>query len=124
MAADGKITPVEQYYMELSEIYMIAYQNNIEPATVIMQAMGVIVEMESDLLLFLQGKPQTEKTKRQQTRLDILKKAVNQFSIVSERNLQFRMVAGKLRNKIDEQAETINDLQAEIIKLNKQLEGM
>ena len=123
MSKAEPMTAKERHYWELSEIYVTAYQDNIQPVTKIMQAMGVIVEMESDLLLFLKGKQPTEKTKRQQGRLDILKDAVNQFSIVSERNLQFRMVAGKLRSKINEQAEKIKDQEREIEVLKSMLEA-
>ena len=117
-----KMTPAEKHYWELSEVYLAAYQDNLEPHFKIMQAMGVIVEMESDLIKFEKSKGETEKSKSQRERLSILKLAVDAFSIASERNLQFNHVMSSLYKDNQSKALKIVELEEEIFSLNKKLE--
>lgn len=118
------MTPEEKHYWNLSEVYLSAYQNNIEPSFKIMQAMGVIVELESDLILFEKSKGKTEKSINQQRRIDILKKAVDAFSVVSDRNLQFNYVMGSLYENNRLQTLKIAELENELNKLKALLEAL
>lgn len=122
--AANKMTPAEKRYWELSEIYLAQYQDSIEPSLKIMLAMGVIVEMESDLAAFHGKNAETEKSKNQKDRLNILRKSLDAFSISAERNLQFRMVMNKMYNETQVKDCRIQELEQEIIKLNQQLEGI
>lgn len=124
MSAAKKMSPAEKHYWELSEIYLSAYQNNIEPNIKIMEAMGVIVEMESDLVVFEKTKGQTDKSKYQLERIQVIKNAIDAFSVVSGRNLQFNMVMTNLYRDNEAKSLKITELEAEIIKLNKNLEGL
>lgn len=119
-----KMSPEEKHYWELSEVYLATYQNNLESSFKIMQAMGVIVEMESDLIQFELSKGKTEKSIAQSLRLSILKNSIDAFSIVSERNLQFNHVMNRVNRDSESKSLKIADLENEIIKLNKQLEGI
>ena len=124
MSSVKKMSPAEKHYWELSEVYLSAYQDNVEPNIKIMQAMGVIVEMESDLVVFEKTKGQTEKSKAQIDRLSILKSSIDAFTIVSQRNLQFNMVMTNLYRDNESKSLKIAELENEIIKLNKNLEGL
>lgn len=119
-----KMTPEEKRYWELSEIYLAHYQDAMEPSLKIMVAMGVIVEMESDLAEFHKKNTETVKSKIQKDRLTILRKSLDSFSLAAERNLQFRMVMKKMYDDSQSKEERIKELENEIIKLNKQMQGI
>ena len=119
-----KMSPIELHYMGLSEIYLAHYQNMAEPNWKIMQAMGVIVEMESDLVMFEKEKGVTDKSKKQLERIQVIKNAVDAFSIASDRCIQFNLILTKMYTKEHLKDAKIAELESEIIKLNKQLEGI
>ncbi|TDO21924.1 hypothetical protein [Pedobacter duraquae] len=119
-----KMTSEEKHYWDLSEVYLAEYEDHTDHYARVLQAMGVIVEMESDLAEFLtKGKP-TEKTNRQRKRLDILCAAVNSFTVASERGLQFKKVMHKLFAREHEQLLRITELEKEVIKLQKTLQDL
>lgn len=124
MSAVKKMTEAEKHYWDLSEVYIGAYQIHIEPNIKIMQAMGVVVEMESDLVVFEKTKGQTEKSKYQYERIQVIKNAIDAFYLVSGRNLQFNLVMQGLYNENQSKSLKIDELEQEIVKLRLQLEGL
>ncbi|KIO75608.1 hypothetical protein TH53_19920 [Pedobacter lusitanus] len=96
------LSEIEKYYWELSEVYLGHYYDAVEPSLKIMLAMGVIVEMESDLVKFHKEKKETPNSRRQQERLKILINTLDAFTVSAERNKQFRLVMQKM---YDQQAE-------------------
>lgn len=118
------MTPAEKYYADLAEVYFHQYHDAMEPHLKIIIAMGVLVEMESDLAEFHQKNAETEKSRNQKERLTILRKSLDAFSISAERNLQFRMVTKKMYDKCQEKEGRIIEMENEIVKLNKQLQGI
>lgn len=119
-----KMSPVEKYYYELSEVYLSAYHDSVGHNLKVMQAMGVIVEMESDLVVFENTKGQTEKSKHQSERITVLKSALDSFTIATERNLQFNTIMSTLYKDNQSKSLKIDELEKEIVKLNKNIEGL
>lgn len=118
------MSPIELHYLGLSEVYLANYQNLAEPNWKIMQAMGVIVEMESDLVMFEKEKGVTEKSKKQLDRIQVIKNAVDSFSIASDRTIQFKLILTKLYNEAHLKEAKIKELENEIIRLNHQIDGI
>lgn len=116
------MTESENRFTKLAEIFITQDPNSKDHVTKIMLAKGVIIQMESDLVLFEKSKGQTEKSKEQAERIRILKLAVDTFSAVSSNNLQVGYIMYQYHQKEASQALKIADLELEILLLKKQLE--
>jgi len=92
---EDKMTKVEQYYLALSEVYLAELDNHAESFIKIMQAKGIVLELESDLIFFLKKNKPTEKSIKQQDRIDLLKSIFDHFAKVSSSNDQYRLLLRK-----------------------------
>ena len=119
-----KMTPNEKYYWELSEVYLSQYYDSVEPSLKIMAAMGVIVEMESDLAEYHLKNKESEKSIKQKDRLNILRSSIDALSLSGERNLQFKRVLSNLYNTNQTMKIKVEEMTREIEVLKLQLEGI
>jgi GTP-sensing pleiotropic transcriptional regulator CodY len=112
-----KLTDSEKHYIQLSEIYLLKYQEMVKPQKDIMVAKGIIVEMMSELLQFSMKNPENEKAKKSQERLDSFMDIINLFSQIADNNYQISLLyQNQIRQSI-KLKETINQLQKEIMFL-------
>jgi len=108
-------------FMQLAEVYLAQDLDSKTHITKIILAKGVIIQMESDLILFEKQKGPTQKTIEQQERINILKSAINTFSDVSSNNNQIAYILHARNKESELQALKISELEKEIINLRKQL---
>lgn len=108
-----KLSPLEEKYKELSEVYLAKYEQQIDREVKMMIAKGVIVEMESDLAFFHLKSPRTDKSQNQLDRLDILRGIVEEFSSIQSFNWQVNQVLGKFYRENQKLKQRIGELEAE-----------
>lgn len=121
------MTPEEKHYWELSEVYLQAYQDVTAPSVLSMMMQGVVVEMQSDLEEFLQKDPDNynqnkKKVDKQQNRINILKKGIDSFSVLADRNFQFKEVMRKYQKRQAELEEENAELKKQIDVLMQTIE--
>lgn len=87
----------EKYYRELSEVYLFELENMRKDAIKISIAMGVIVSMESDLIIYENKmatidekgnrvRVQNERSKEQWDRLNMLRNSIEYFQTIGAKN--------------------------------------
>ena len=118
---ENKMTPTEAHYLALSEIYLSELDNHAESFIKIMQAKGIVLEIESDLLHFLKKSPPTEKSLKQQSRIDLLKEIFDHFAKISSSNDQLRLILRKSAREKYELEKEIKTLKADNELLNNLL---
>lgn len=111
-----------EYFESMAEVYLCELQDHLEPSKQIMRAMGVIVEMNSDLLKFLTKNPSTERSQAQSKRLEILMSVVDTFSVLSDRNYQIKTVLRSYLKIIKEKDHRIAELDQEILELKRSID--
>ncbi|WP_298845475.1 hypothetical protein [uncultured Clostridium sp.] len=102
-----KMSPIELHYLGLSEVYLTEYEDHMLPYSKIMIAKGIITEIQSDMVFFLQKNKPSDKSNQQQERIAILSGVLNYFEKVSSHNQQMRW--------------TIRSNNVEIMKLKEQI---
>lgn len=122
--AKQKLTPLEQKYLNLSEVYLARYEDMSHRNIQIMLAKGVIVEMESDLAFFHLDRPRTDKSDAQIHRLNILRKVVGQFADIHSFNWQINALLGNMHRENEGLKKEIEVLKESIkeLMLKKDLE--
>ena len=117
MTKKHKISPLEEKYKKLAEVYLARYEDQSVRNIQILLAKGVIVEMESDLAFYHLNTPRTEKSENQLQRLNILRGVINEFSGIHSYNWQINQLLGDmhrenqgLRNEIKELKEAITEM--------------
>lgn len=88
------------YYKELSEVYLTQMEDYLQPSYDIMTAMGIVVQMNSELLEYLTKHKQSEKTKVQKDRLEMLMKIMHAFSSTADRNYQLKLIVEQVRREL------------------------
>ena len=119
-----QMTPEEKHYHDLAEVYLAEYEDHTGHYAAVMQVMGVIVEMESDLAEFNTKAKPTEKSIRQRKRLSVLSAAVNSIKASAENGLMFKAVMKRWFATINEQQRKIEELEKEVTKLTKTLQEL
>lgn len=110
---------LSEHYRKLSDIYMIAYEQAIEPTLNLSAFMGVIVEMQSELEQFKIKNKNHPKIQDSQKRISFLMSLVDKFSILNDRYIQLKYM---LRDKECERVVLYNKnlkLTAELEAINK-----
>jgi len=107
--------------IKLAEVYITQDPNQKDHVTKIMLAKGIVVQMQSDLILFEKKKGKNERSYEQQHRIDLLKSAIDTFSEVSSNNLQIGHILYAYNNEIKAHRIKIAQLENEIKMLNKQI---
>ena len=115
------MTESENRFTKLAEIFITQDPNSKDHLTKMMIAKGIIIQMESDLILFEKSKGLTDKSKEQADRIRLLKLAVDTFSAVSSNNLQIGYIMYQYHKKEASQALKIAELELEILQYKKQL---
>lgn len=115
------INKIAQRYKNLAEVYMVEYQDYLKPSKKIMVAMGVIVEMMSDLALYHTKKPKNDKSKQQEERLQVLMTIINEFSVISDRNNQIRLIVSGYMDEIKSRDMQISKLEEELETLKQSI---
>lgn len=110
------------HFKRLAEIYVTQDPNSKDHVTKMMLAKGVVIQMESDLIIFEKSKGETEKSKEQKDRIKILRAAISTFSDVSINNLQIGYILYTYQKENELQSLKIDRLENEINKLKQQLE--
>lgn len=82
------MTETQNRLMKLAEVFITQDPNQKDHVTKIMLAKGIIIQMESELIIFEKKKGKSEKSTEQLERINLLKLAVDTFSDVSSNNLQ------------------------------------
>jgi len=117
-----KVNSEVEYYKAISEVYLLELQNHIEPSEKILIAMGVIVQMNSDLVSYLLKNKSTEKSKAQSKRLEVLMEVMNYFSVIADRNLQMKGVVKRFFAEHKKLEDVIVEKDRQIEILNKMLQ--
>lgn len=116
------MTARELYYLGLSEIYLAEVEDLHGPIVKILQAKGVVVEIESDLLSFVAKNGDNERSIKQAERIGILKEAFNHIDKVSAVNVEMRVIIRKNSRDIYALQQEISELKRELEIKNKSLD--
>jgi hypothetical protein len=115
------MTETQKKFLQMSEIYTAQDPNSKDHVTKIMLAKGIIVQMQADLILHEKKNGHSEKTKRQQAMIDLLRIAVDTFYNVSGKHLEIGYILHQYNNviasnelKIRQQDEIIKKLQQQL----------
>ncbi|QIL41001.1 hypothetical protein G7074_18045 [Pedobacter sp. HDW13] len=118
------MTNTEKHFYELSEIYLAAYQDHTRPSILAMMMMGVVVEMRSDIALYLKKNPNSvDKVKKQQDRIKILVECLDAFTVATDRNLQITKILTGYYDREKSLREENEKLSAELAAIKKALEN-
>ncbi len=107
-----KLTPREQRYLRIAEVYLSRYEHQEQRHVKMLMAKGIIVEMESDLAFFHMKNPRTDKSENQLLRLNMLRDFVDEFSSIHSFNYQINLMLGAMHRENDELKEIIKNLMA------------
>lgn len=112
-----KLSPLEEKYLKLSEVYLAKYEDLAVKNIKIMLAKGVIVEMESDLAFYHLDKPRTDKSEAQLQRLNVLRSTVEEFADIHSFNYQIHQLLGRYHRENAELEKKIKTLEEGIQEL-------
>ena len=111
-----------EHFKKLAEVYVTQDPNSKDHVTKIMLAKGVVIQMESDLVLFEKSKGKTEKSIEQQEKINILKNAIGTFGEVSSANLQIGYILYTYQKEVEFYMCKAKEMELEIERLKQQLE--
>lgn len=109
-------TQLEEKYKKLSEVYLAKYEDQKDRHVKMMVAKGILVEMQSDLVFFHLKNAETEKSKYQQERINILMNTIDEFASIHAFNFQVNMVLGDFYRENEA-------LKYQVQELNKHIES-
>jgi len=113
----------ELYYHSLASIYITAYEDYTKRSKRILTAMGVIVSMHSELLLYRSKNASNEKARNQEQRLSLLEDIISEFSVIADRNYQMKFLLQQRDKEIEDLTSENESLKLEIEIKNQILEA-
>ncbi len=117
MTKKHKLTPNEEKYKKLAEVYLARYEDQSVRNIQILIAKGVIVEMESDLAFYHLNTPRTDKSENQLQRLNILRGIVNEFASIHSYNWQVCNLLGDMHRENEGLRKEIKELKEAITEM-------
>lgn len=112
----------EKYYRELSEVYLFELTTRKNDIIKVSIAMGIIVSMESDLIIFEKKKGKNEKSEEQWDRLNMLRSSIEHFQAMANKNQLLRerlSVESEARWNAEQE---LNQVKQELAELKNSIE--